>query len=149
MDFYEATRPRTDEMTSEDIFRNLASAYNQPFVTDMEIKNQDTVDILAQIQPMPNYRTYPLPRDALRAPARRLSPGKTPLEWISVHKEELMAMLRFLIELLDGSVEEEGQLSPQARKLEALELEIFKLVALLCHSKLCTRLPRTHLWVFQ
>ncbi len=108
-------------MTHSDIFRSLVTSRDQLCTADTKTLDEDVIDILAQIQPILNYRTGPLRREQLNEPARRLSLGKIPLERLSASKADTLDLLTFLIEMLDGIADAEKQPSPLGRKLESLK----------------------------
>ena len=73
---------------------------------------------------MLNYRTAPLSRNTLRGIVGRIKSGKTPVDRFSASKDNMVRLIIFLIEMVDGMVEEKGQSSPLARKLDTLKLGI-------------------------
>lgn len=124
----EIGRERTEEMSYEAIFRSLAPSKPQAgeeVEKDLQRSNDDVVDVLVEAQPILNGKTAHLPRESLFEVANRLSSGRLPLQSISIPGEELVPLLGFFVQMLDGiTTDTSGKASALARKLEGISTTI-------------------------
>jgi hypothetical protein len=124
----EIGRERTEEMSYEAIFRSLAPSKPQAgeeVEKVLQRSNDDVVDVLVEAQPILNGKTAHLPRESLFEVANRLSSGRLPLQSISIPREELVPLLRFSVQMLDGiTTDTSGKASALARKLEGISTTI-------------------------
>ena len=68
----------------------------------------------------------PVPRFRSAATASRLSPGKVPLQRVQVSKDEILRLLSFFIEMLNGINDQRGEALALSHKREELKSNLLR-----------------------